>query len=152
MADRGDLDEQRQDQRDGAERPDVGAAHDVQRHRCGLAAAEAVGQVSQAVQMQPPGEERENSHREAGRGQRAGTERMIGHNEHRCRDDPKQQSDRWRPRHRSSRGGPARLADGITQWDDGQQRHGQPQTAPPHADGAYRPPAKRRTISRGDQR
>jgi hypothetical protein len=46
VTERRDLDDQRQDDRDGTERPDVGAAHDVERRGGGLAAAEAVRQVS----------------------------------------------------------------------------------------------------------
>jgi len=123
VTERGDLDEQRQDQRDSTERPYVRAAHNVERYRCGLAAAQAVSQVGQAVQVQCPGEERERGYGEAGCGQRAGAERTIGHDEHRRRDDPEQQPHRWRPRHRRGHGGPARLGNGITQRDDGQQRH-----------------------------
>jgi len=39
---RRDLDDQRQDERDGTERTDVGAAHDIERRGSTLAAAEAV--------------------------------------------------------------------------------------------------------------
>jgi hypothetical protein len=59
VTERSELDEQRQDQRDGAERSDVRAPHDVECYRCRLTAAQAVGQVGQPVQMQPPGEQRE---------------------------------------------------------------------------------------------
>ncbi len=79
MAERRDLDEQREDQRDGAKRPDVGAAHDVQRGRGRLAAGQAIRQVGQPVEVKAPAEQGEQPDREPGRGQRPGPERMIGY-------------------------------------------------------------------------
>jgi hypothetical protein len=45
VAERRDLNKQGQDERGGAQRPDVGAAHDAERGRGGFAAAQAVSQV-----------------------------------------------------------------------------------------------------------
>jgi len=78
LAERGDLEEQGQHERDRAERPDVGAAHDVQRGRGSLTAGQAVGQVGQPVEMKAPGEQGERADREPGRGQRPGSEGVIG--------------------------------------------------------------------------
>jgi len=104
VAERGHLDEQRQDQRDGAERPDVGAAHDVQRYRCGLAAAQAIGQISQAVQMHPPAEQGERRDRERCAGQRACAEWTIRGDQDNRGNHAEQQPDNRRPSHGGGRG------------------------------------------------
>ena len=53
-------------------RPDVGAAHDVQRRGGRLAAGQAVRQVGQPVEVKAPAEQGQQPDREPGRGQRAG--------------------------------------------------------------------------------
>ena len=58
LGQRGDLGQQHEQQRDDPERPDVRLLHDPQRVLGGLAAAEAVGGVGEAVQMQAAGERR----------------------------------------------------------------------------------------------
>jgi hypothetical protein len=114
LAERGYLEEQRHDERHRAERPAIGAAHDVQRRRGGLAASQAVRQIGQAVEVQAPGEQCERADREAGRGQRPGAERVIGHEQHGGGDDAEQQADGRRPRHRGGRVGPRRRGWGLT--------------------------------------
>ncbi len=163
-----DLNKQGQDERGDAERPDVGAAHDGERGGSGLAAAQAVGQVSEPVEMKPPAEQGERGHRERRRGQRASPERMIHHEQHDRGQRAEQQPHGRRPCHRlgdrgrcqrrrrrsrvasgwrvAGRGGGR---NGAAQRDHGEQGHRQPQAIPSHAGGAYRQTRQRRTISNG---
>ncbi len=53
LSQRADLDEQREHQRDDAERPDVRLLHDLQRLPGGLAAAEAVGRSARPSRCRP---------------------------------------------------------------------------------------------------
>ena len=79
------------------------------------------------VEVQAPGEQRERADREAGRGQRPGAERVIGHQQDGGGDDAEQQADGRRPRHRGGRGGPRRhgqaLAPARPPRDHGEQGH-----------------------------
>src|SRR5262249_27417589 len=149
---------------------DVGAAHDVQRGRGGLAAGQPVRQVGQPIQVKAPGEQGQRPDREPGRRQRPGPEGLVGHEQDGRGDDAEQQAHGRRPRHGRARGGPRRagaaiwpaiwaairaarrvaagrgVVPGSPPWDHGEQRHRKPEPRSSHSEGAYRPRAERRTI------
>ena len=108
LGQRGDLDQQREHERDHAERPDVGALHDLQRLVGRAAAAQSVGQVGQPVQVQAPAAGGERRDRERGGEQRAGVAEPAGQLENGGCQRAEQQPDRRGPGHRGARGPPGR--------------------------------------------
>ena len=124
---RGDLHQQHDDQRDHAERPDVGPAHDRQGLIPGPAAAQPVRGVGEPVEVQPPGEQGEHPDRQRRRQQQAGRgpAASLHRQQHTGRRNREQHAHNRQPEHRPGRLVSADLRGGPHR-DDREQAEGGP--------------------------